>query len=96
MKLRSSPPEVFLGKGILKICSKFTTEHPCRSAILTKLESIFIEIAQGQGCSPVNLLHIFRTPVPKKTSGGLHLEFQKRKEEGKKLSKAKNSLICKC
>ena len=30
---RSIPPVVFLGKGALKICSKFTGEHPCRSAI---------------------------------------------------------------
>ena len=30
---RSSPPEVFFGKDVLKICSKFTREHPCRSAI---------------------------------------------------------------
>ena len=30
---RSSHPEVFLGKSVLKICSKFTGEHPCRSAI---------------------------------------------------------------
>ena len=30
---RSSPPEMFLGKGVLKICSKFTGEHPCRSVI---------------------------------------------------------------
>ena len=29
---RSSRPEVFLG-GFLKICSKFTGEHPCRSVI---------------------------------------------------------------
>ena len=28
-KDRSSPPEVFLGKGFLEICSKFTVEHPC-------------------------------------------------------------------
>ena len=34
---RSSSPEVFLGKGVLKICSKFTSEHPCRSAILINL-----------------------------------------------------------
>ena len=34
---RSSPPEVFLGKGVLKICSKFTGEHPCRSLISIKL-----------------------------------------------------------
>ena len=30
---RSSPPEMFLGKCILKICSKFTGKHPCRSVI---------------------------------------------------------------
>ena len=30
---RSNRPEVFLGKGALKICSKFTGEHPCRSLI---------------------------------------------------------------
>ena len=28
-KDRSSPPEVFLGKDFLEICSKFTGEHPC-------------------------------------------------------------------
>ena len=30
--IRSSRPELFLGKGALKICSKFTGEHPCRRA----------------------------------------------------------------
>ena len=30
---RSSPPEVFLGEGVLKICSKFAGEHPCRRMI---------------------------------------------------------------
>ena len=28
----------------------------------------FIEIALRHGCSPVNLLHIFRTPLPKNTA----------------------------
>ena len=32
-KPRSSRPEEFLGKGVLKICSKFKGEHPCRSVI---------------------------------------------------------------
>ena len=36
--------ELFLEKGILKICSKFTGEHPCRSVISIKLLSNFIEI----------------------------------------------------
>ena len=34
---RSSPPEVFLGNGVLKIWSKFIGECPCRSAISIKL-----------------------------------------------------------
>ena len=55
--------EVFLGKGALKICSKFAGEHPCQGAM-----SI---IAFWHGCSHVNLLHIFRTPFPKNTCGRL-------------------------
>ena len=67
--------QVFLGKGVLKICSKFTGEHPCQSAISVKLQSNFIEIALRHGCPPVNLLHIFRTPFPKNTSEGLLLHL---------------------
>ena len=66
---RSSPPEVFLRKGISIICCKFTREHPCWSAILIKLQSNFIEIEHRHGCSSVNLLHIFRTPFIKNTYG---------------------------
>ena len=38
---RSNHPELFLRKGVLKIYSKFTEEHPCRSAISIKLLHIF-------------------------------------------------------
>ena len=31
--IRNNPPEVFLRKYVLKICSKFTGEHPCRSHV---------------------------------------------------------------
>ena len=34
---RSSHPELFLEKGVLKICCKCTGEHPCRSVISIKL-----------------------------------------------------------
>ena len=34
-----SHPELFLEKVFLKKCRKFTAEHPCRSAILIKLQS---------------------------------------------------------
>ena len=67
MYFRSSHLEVFLRKDALKICSKFTGEPPCRSAISIKLQSNFIEIALRHGCSPVNLLYIFRTPFPRNT-----------------------------
>ena len=70
---RSNHPDVFLEKGVLRICSKFTGEHPCRSAISIKLQSNFIEITLQHGCSPVNSLHIFRTPFTKNTSGRLLL-----------------------
>ena len=33
----------------------------------------FIEITLRHGCSPANWLHIFRTPFPKNTYGGLLL-----------------------
>ena len=62
--LRRRHPEVFLGKGVLKKCSTFTDEHSCHN---------FIEITLEHGCSPVNLLHIFRIPSLKNTSGRLLL-----------------------
>ena len=43
-KCKNSHAEVFLGKGVLKICSKFAGEHPCRSAISVKLQSNFLQI----------------------------------------------------
>ena len=71
--IKSSHPEVFFGKGVLKICSKFTGDHPCGSVISIKLQSNFIEITLRHWCSPVNLLHVFRTPFLKSTSGRLPL-----------------------
>ena len=58
---RSSPPEVLLGKDVLKIRSKFTGEHPCQSVISINLLCNFIEITLHHGWFPVNLPHIFRT-----------------------------------
>ena len=71
---RSSRPEVFLGKGVLKICIRFRGEHPCRSVISIILLCSFIKIAFWHGCPSVNLMHIVRTPFPKNTSGWLLLK----------------------
>ena len=74
VKIRSSRPDVFVEKGILKTCSKFTGEHPCRSAISIKLFCNSIEIASWHECSPVDLLNISRTPFRKNISGRLLLK----------------------
>ena len=58
--LRSSPSEVYLGKGVLKLCSKFTGEHSCHKGEHFGLSS------------PVNLLHIFRTTFPKISSASVY------------------------
>ena len=86
---RSGPSEMFLVKDVLKICSKCTGEHPCRSAILIKFLCNFIEIALRHGYCPVNLLHIFRTLLPKNTSGGCFCTSML----GKNVSCSKSSAI---
>ena len=71
VKFQKQPTEVFLRTGVLKICRKFIREHPFQSVILIKLLCKFIDTALRHGCSPVNLLHIFRTLFHKNTSGWL-------------------------
>ena len=65
LHFRNNPPEVLLWKGFLKICSKFTGEHRCRSLISMKFLCNFIEIALRHGCSLISLLHIFRATSSK-------------------------------
>ena len=67
------PSRDVLIKGVLKICCKFTEENPCRSVISVKLLCNFFEITLRYGRSLVNLLRIFRSPLPKNNSTGLLL-----------------------
>ena len=66
-RFRRNRPEVFLGKCVLKICSKFTGGHS------------FIEITLWHACSLAILSHIFRTPFPKNTSERLLLKLSEDK-----------------
>ena len=43
LRLSSSHPEVSLPKGVLKIYSKFTGEHQCRSVSSIKLLAILLK-----------------------------------------------------
>ena len=67
-------------KGILtdkkkKCFKKYCQKQPCRGVLKKRcsgvisinFQSNFIEITLRHGCSPVNFLHIFRTPFPKNT-----------------------------
>ena len=67
---------MFLKKLVLKICSKFTGEHSCQIVISIKLQNNFIEITLRHRCFPLPLLHIFRIPFSKHTSGELLLMVQ--------------------
>ena len=53
------------------ISSKSTGEHQWQKVISIKCN--FIEITLRCGCSPVNLLHIIRTHIPKNNCGELFL-----------------------
>ena len=57
---RSSHPEVLLEKGVLKICSKFTWEHPCRSVISINHISTWVFSCKFAA--------YFQTPFTKNTS----------------------------
>ena len=58
--IQKQPLKGVLRKGVLKVCSEFTGEHPCQSAISIKLICNFMEITLRHGCSPVFFL---RTPL---------------------------------
>ena len=73
--LEKKPIRVVARKRCSKICSKFTGEHPWQSVISIKLHYNFLEITLRHGCSPVNLLHIFRKSFSRNTSEGLLLSL---------------------
>ena len=54
---------------------------------MPKLQSNFIEIALRHGCTPVNLLHIFRAFFPRNTYGWLLLPFANGPVQGKRKRK---------
>ena len=53
----------------IKICIEYLFWY----ILLEIFEVTFYEVTRRHGCSPVNLLHIFRTPFSKSTYGKLLL-----------------------
>ena len=63
---------------------------------IVRMQSNFIEITLRQGCSPVNLLHIFRIAFLKNTSGWLLLNRELYKSAFSIYSFKKLVFICLC
>ena len=62
--IQKQPPRGVLRKRCSENMPKIYRRTPmpsCRSAISIRVQNNFIEIALRYGCSPINLLHIFRT-----------------------------------
>ena len=70
-KNRSSRPEVFCERGVLRIFTKLTGKHLC--------QSLFFNKVAGLRCFPVNFMKFLRTPLLQNTSGRLLLLFYKLK-----------------
>ena len=66
---RSSPPVESCSENMQQFYSR--TRMP--KCDFNEVVYNFIEITLRHGCSPVNVLHIFRTHFPRNTSGGLLL-----------------------
>ena len=71
--LQKQPSRRVLRKRCSKNTQQIYRRTPMPNCDFNKVASNFIEIALRHGCSPVNLLHIFRTTFPKNTSGRLLL-----------------------
>ena len=57
-KFRSSPPEVFCKKGVLKKFAKFTVKHLSQSFLFNKVASLRL----WHSCFPVNFVKFLRKP----------------------------------
>ena len=69
---RSSHPD-----GVLKKRCSENMQQIYRRTLMPKCYfSNFFDIALRHGCSPVNLLHVFRTIFPRNTSGWLLVKFE--------------------
>ena len=64
-----------LDKVFWKYATNSQENTHCRSAISVKLQKNFVEITLRHGCSPANLLHIFRATFLKNLSGWLLLDI---------------------
>ena len=75
LDIQKQPPRGFRRKRCSENMQQIYRRIPMPRCDFNKVASNFIEVALRRGCSPVNLLHIFGTPVSENTSGRLFLDI---------------------
>ena len=88
MQLQKQP----FWRVLRKRCSENMLQISRRTPMLKFKQSNFIEITLQHGCFPVNLLHIFRIPFLKDTSGELLLQLKFKKVTNLHFSQTKENL----
>ena len=73
---QKQPSKGVLRKSFSENMQQIYRRTPWHSVISIKLQSNFIEIKFWRGCSPVNLLHIFRKSFSQNTSKRLLLRYR--------------------
>ena len=70
---RSSHPEVFCKKGVLRNFAKFTGKHPCQGLFFNKVAGLrpatLLKKRPWRRCFPVNFAKFLRTTFLQNTSG---------------------------
>ena len=73
-RFRSSRPEVFYKKGVLRYFPKFTGKHLCQSLFFNKVAGLspatLLKKTLWRRCFPVNFVKFLRTPFLWNNSGG--------------------------
>ena len=75
---RSSRPEVFCKKGVLRNFAKFTGKHLCQSLFFIKVAGLhFVKKETLSQVFPVNFVKFLRAPFLLNTSGGCLCIYKK-------------------
>ena len=70
--VRSSRPDLFCEKGVLRNFAKFTGKHLCQSLFFNKVAGAanLLKKRLWHRCFPMNFAKFLRTPFLQNTSGG--------------------------
>ena len=92
-KYQKQPPRGVLRKTCSESMQQIYRRTPMLNVTSIRLLCNFIEITLRHGCSPVNLLSIFRTRFTKNTSGLLLLKYGKRNSDLDKIIAKTNECV---